>query len=60
MVNALGQQASARQAGGPDVQGSPDDVIEGEFTNHKSSGEGLGEGAALPNVPSHPRYSERP
>ncbi len=34
MVNALDQQASARQAGGPDVQGSavPDDVIEGEFT----------------------------
>ncbi len=34
MVNALDQQASARQAGGSDVQGSavPDDVIEGEFT----------------------------
>ena len=34
MVNALGQQASARQAGGPDIHGSagPDDVIEGEFT----------------------------
>jgi molecular chaperone DnaK len=34
MANALGQQASARQAGGPDVQGNgvPDEVIEGEFT----------------------------
>jgi hypothetical protein len=30
----LGQQTSARQAGGSDVQGSavPDEVIEGEFT----------------------------
>ena len=33
MANALGQQAAARQAGGPDVQGGgPGDVIEGEFT----------------------------
>ena len=34
MANALGQQATARQAGGPNVQGGagPDDVIEGEFT----------------------------
>jgi hypothetical protein len=34
MANALGQQASARQAGGPDVQQGtgPDNVMEGEFT----------------------------
>jgi molecular chaperone DnaK len=34
MANALGQQAYARQAGGPDVQRSDEsgDVIEGEFT----------------------------
>jgi molecular chaperone DnaK len=34
VANALGQQAYARQAGGPDVQGGtgPDDVVEGEFT----------------------------
>jgi molecular chaperone DnaK len=34
MANALGQQAYARQAGGPDAQGGngTGDVIEGEFT----------------------------
>jgi molecular chaperone DnaK len=34
MANALGQQATARQAGGPDVQGGDGsgEVIEGEFT----------------------------
>jgi molecular chaperone DnaK len=34
MANALGQQAYARQGGGPDVQGGDgrEDVIEGEFT----------------------------
>jgi molecular chaperone DnaK len=34
MANALGQQATARQAGGTDAQqdAGPDDVVEGEFT----------------------------
>jgi hypothetical protein len=39
MANALGQQATARQAGGPDVQGGDgsSEVIEGEFTeSHRS------------------------